>query len=111
MPTQHCDNNMVFSYPPFIKGMRVYAMITLSYGLVRSVSYDYNGKKEYHNRKTKEYVIKDMLLTDKIGRITGSAAAAMIVWPSMLGEDLARLECKVRGKDIEEYDLGWNKRM
>lgn len=111
MPTQHCDNNMNFPNTPFMKGMRVYTMLTFSYGLVRSISYDYCGKKEYHNRKTKEYVIKDMLLTDKIGRITGSAAAAMIVWPSMLGEDLARLECKVRGKDAEEYDLGCHKRM
>ncbi len=46
---------------------------------------------------------KDMLLVDKMGRITSRTCAAVIMWPGMMGEDLARLECAMRGKDSSEY--------
>jgi hypothetical protein len=46
---------------------------------------------------------KEMLLVDKIARITGKTCAALIVWPHMMVEDLTRLECAVKGKDIREY--------
>ncbi len=44
-----------------------------------------------------------MLLADKVGRIAGNTCVALIVWPGLLGEDLARLECAVKGKDVREY--------
>jgi hypothetical protein len=44
-----------------------------------------------------------MLLVDKMGRITSRTCAAVIMWPGMMGEDLARLECAMRGKDSSEY--------
>ncbi len=44
-----------------------------------------------------------MLVLDKIGRVMSKSFAAIIMWPGMLGDDLTRLECRVRGKDTEEY--------
>ncbi len=67
------------------------------------MTYDYKGTKRYYNEVTDRREEKDMLLVDKIGRITGGTCAALIMWPGMVGEDLARLECAVRGKDVGEY--------
>ena len=89
-----------------IKTIKIYAATTFSYGLFRALSYDYAGSKEYFNKKTRKYETKEMLLTDKIGRITHSAFAAITFWTIMMGEDLAMLECKARGKDVDEYDIG-----
>jgi hypothetical protein len=82
---------------------RVYFRTCLAYGFTRSVTYDYKGTKKYYNEVTEKREEKDMLLVDKIGRITGSTCAALVMWPGMLGEDLARLECAVKGKDAREY--------
>jgi hypothetical protein len=82
---------------------RAYVNTCLAYGFTRSVTYDYKGTKKYYNRNTCEREEKDMLLVDKIGRITGGTCAALIMWPGMVGEDLARLECAVKGKDVREY--------
>jgi hypothetical protein len=67
------------------------------------VTYDYKGKKQYYNKITDKHEEKDMLLVDKIGRIMGSTCAALFLWPWILGEDLARLECIIKGKDAREY--------
>ena len=75
----------------------------LAYGFTRAVTYDYKDTKKYYNDRTGVYETKEMLLTDKIGQITGKTCAALIVWPGMLGEDLARLECAVKGRDAREY--------
>ena len=85
------------------KAARVYLHTCLAYGFTRSVTYDYKGTKRYSNEVTDRREEKDMLLVDKIGRITGQSCAALILWPAMLGEDLARLECAVRGKNAKEY--------
>jgi hypothetical protein len=61
------------------------------------------GTKKYYNEVTEKREEKDMLLVDKIGRIAGQSCAAVIMWPGMLGEDLARLECAMKGKDLSEY--------
>ena len=82
---------------------RVYFNTCLAYGFARSVTYDYKGTKKYYNEVTEKREEKDMLIVDKIGRITGSTCAALFLWPGMLGEDLARLECAVKGKDAREY--------
>ena len=82
---------------------RVYFNTTLVYGFTRAVTYDYKRSKRYYNQKTGEYEQKEMLLIDKIGTISGNTLAAVAVWPVMLGEDLARLECAVKGKDPAEY--------
>jgi hypothetical protein len=83
---------------------KVYFNTCLAYGFARSVTYDYKGTKKYYNQSTCEREEKDMLLVDKIGRTAGNTCAALIMWPGMLGEDLARLECAVKGKDIREYN-------
>jgi hypothetical protein len=83
--------------------VRVYFRTCLAYGFTRSVTYDYKGTKRYYNEVTEKREEKDMLLVDKIGRITGGTCAALVMWPVMLGEDLARLECAVKGKDVREY--------
>ena len=44
-----------------------------------------------------------MLVLDKISSVLFKSFATIIVWPGMLGDDLALLECRVRGKDIDEY--------
>ncbi len=67
------------------------------------MTYDYQSTKKYYNKITYESEVKDMLLVDKIGRISGNTCAALIAWPAMLGEDLAKLECAVKGKDVKEY--------
>ena len=85
------------------KAARVYLNTCLAYGFTRSVTYDYKGTKQYRNEVTDRCEEKDMLLVDKIGRITGQSCAAPILWAAMLGEDLARLECAVRGKNAREY--------
>jgi hypothetical protein len=82
---------------------RWYLRTCLAYGFTRSVTYDYMGTKKYYNEVTEKREEKEMLLVDKIGRITGGTCAALIMWPGMLGEDLARLECAVKGKDAREY--------
>ena len=83
--------------------LRVYLGTTLAYGFTRAVTYDYNGKKYYLNEKTGRHEKKEMLLVDNIGSITGATVAAVVVWPSMLGADLARLECAAKGVDHSEY--------
>jgi hypothetical protein len=83
--------------------VRMYFRTCLAYGFTRSVTYDYKGTKRYYNEVTEKREEKDMLLVDKIGRITGGTCAALVMWPVMLGEDLARLECAVKGKDVREY--------
>lgn len=80
-----------------------YVNTTLLYGFGRAVTYDYEGTKKYWNKKQERYEKKEMLMLDKIGRVSIKSFAAIILWPGMLGDDLARLECRVRGKDVEEY--------
>ena len=86
-----------------IRALRVYFNTCLSYGFVRSVTYDYKSTKKYYNEISGKNEVKDMLLVDKIGHISGSTWAAVFLWPAMLGEDLVRLECAVKGKDAREY--------
>jgi hypothetical protein len=80
---------------------------TLAYGFTRevTVTYDYKDSKKYYNQKTGQTELKEMLLVDKIGRITGNlnTVAAMGAWPFMLGEDLVRLDCAVKGRDPSKY--------
>lgn len=83
--------------------LRRYFTTALAYGFTRSVTYDYQHTKEYRNKKTGKYETKEMLLTDKIGRICSHSMMALGTMPFMIGEDLARLECVVRGKDPSEY--------
>jgi hypothetical protein len=82
------------------KAARVYLNTCLAYGFTRSVTYDYKGTKKYNNQNTGEREEKDKLLVEKIVRIAGNTFAALIVWPGMLGEDLASLECVFKGKDM-----------
>ncbi len=89
----------------FFKFMNRYLCVTLSYGFVRAVTYDYEGTKNYYNQKTQEFETKPMLYIDDIGRVLFRTLAAGTAWPIMLSDDLARLECAARGKDPAEYSL------
>jgi hypothetical protein len=82
---------------------RVYLRTFLAYGFTRSVTYDYKSTKKYWNEIIVDNETKEMLLVDKIARITGQTCAALVIWPHMVGEDLTRLECAVKGKDVREY--------
>jgi hypothetical protein len=99
----------LFYYDPLLTAvvmlrvLRIYVNSALAYGFTRAVTYDYKSSKRYYNDKTGESEDKEMLLVDKIGRISGMTAAAILLWPGMIGEDLARLECAVKGKDPKEY--------
>ena len=81
----------------------IYTNTTLAYGFTRAVTWDYSGTSLYHNKKTDKYEHKEMLLVDKIGRVSWRTFAAVVAWPMMVGEDLARLECRLTGKDPAEY--------
>jgi hypothetical protein len=87
----------------FAKQARRYLALTLGYGLTRAVTWDYSGKKEYYNREKVAYEEKEMLITDKIGRITCNTWAAVTAWPLMLSEDFRRLEFAVTGKSPSHY--------
>jgi hypothetical protein len=82
---------------------RVYVRTFLAYGFTRSVTYDYQSTKKYWNEITLERESKDMLLVDKLARIWGQTCAALFIWPHMMVEDLTRLECAVKGRDVREY--------
>lgn len=85
------------------KTAQYYVYATLGYGFARAVTYDYTGKKNYYNKKTKEHETKEMLLTDKLTGIAKRSFAAITVWPLMMSEDLRSLEFAVTGKDASEY--------
>lgn len=84
--------------------MQNYVSATLLYGFVRSVSYDYKSSKLYFNNKKGIYEKKEMLLIDKISRITKHTIIAVTIWPLMLCEDITRIECAINGKDPSEYE-------
>jgi len=86
-----------------LKHMNWYVKSTFLYGFGRAVTYEYEGTGKYWNKKLERSETKEMLILDKIGRVMGKSFSAIFVWPFLLGEDLFRLECHVRGKDIEEY--------
>ena len=86
-----------------LKFANIYINTTLLYGFIRAVTYEYDGKKKYFNSKTDKYETKDMLIIDNAGWISRNTIAAIVVWPLMLGHDLTRLECAVRGKDPKEF--------
>lgn len=83
---------------------RAYVNGTMAYGFTRAVTYDYKGTKRYYNNKIDHSEVKEMLLVDKISRITGGTMGAIFWWPMMMHEDLTRLECAIRGKDATEYE-------
>lgn len=83
--------------------LRGYVNTTLAYGFTRSVTYDYQHTMEYRNKEAGTYETKEMLVIDKIRRVCGHSVMAIGAWPFMLGEDLTRLECVIRGKNPREY--------
>ena len=85
------------------KIMNWYVSTTLLYGFGRAVTYDYESTKKYWNKKQERYEKKEMLVLDKIGTVMGKSFSAIFIWPGMLCEDLTRLECRVRGKNSDEY--------
>ena len=84
--------------------MRAYVNTTLAYGFTRSVTYDYQHETQYFNTNAVKFETKEMLLTDKVSRITGQSCLAIVGWPGMICEDLRRVECSIRGKDKNEYE-------
>ena len=89
----------------FRTALRLYCGATIAYGFTRASTYDYKSSIEYYNAKTGKCEHKEMLLVDKIGIIARRTAAAVVLWPTMLGEDMTRLECAFKGKDPKEYQL------
>ena len=83
--------------------LRGYFKTAVTYGFVRSVTYDYQHTKKYYNEKLEKYELKEMLLVDKITRVVGQSFFASIACAGMIAEDLSRLECAVRGKNSNEY--------
>jgi len=82
-----------------------YVSSTLLYGFVRSVTYDFEAKKKYWNENRRSYEIKDRLLVDNLGRIASKTLSAVVMWPVMLGDDFACLECAMYDKDPAEYGI------
>jgi hypothetical protein len=48
---------------------------------------------------------KEMLVIDKLARITGKTFASVYKWPYMLHEDLRLAECAMRNKNPIGYKL------
>ena len=88
-----------------VKAVRVYVQSVAVYGFTRAVTWDYAGSKEYYNARTHEYEIKEKLLVDKAWCVLDGTFSAYFAWPFMLGDDLTRLECAVKGRDAREYGL------
>jgi hypothetical protein len=86
-----------------LKIARLYLQGTAAYGFTRAVTWDYEGKREYYNAKTRTYEVKEKLFVDKAGAAAKGTFSAWFAWPVMLGGDLARLECAVMGRDAREY--------
>jgi hypothetical protein len=89
--------------PLFVRRLVTYVYATAAYGFVRSTTYDYDRKKLYFNSQTQKSEVKEKLLIDKCGGVAIGTLSAISIWPIMLGGDIARLECAVRGKDPREY--------
>ena len=83
--------------------IRAYVHTTMAYGFTRGVTYNYEGQQRYYNAKAGIYELKDRLLIDKFGSVMAGSFAAIFLWVPMVGQDLTRLECAVRGKDAHEY--------
>ena len=90
----------IFGYRPLV----YYVNGTLTYGFIRSVTYDWEGMRRYYQKSTGTYEKKEKLIVDKIGTVLSATFAAPTLWLWFLGKDLMRLECAVRGKDIADYD-------
>ncbi len=87
-----------------IKYLRRYAIVTLSYGFARAVTFDNDDwTKNYYNKTLRAYETKPILFTQGLGRIMTRSLAAVTAWPFMLYGDLVRLECALRGKNRDEY--------
>ena len=85
------------------KLMNWYMNTTLLYGFGRAITYDYEGTGKYWNKKLERYENKEKLVVDKISGVMSKSFSAILVRPLMLLDDLTRLECRVRGKDYNEY--------
>ncbi len=81
-------------------------LVREQHALVRvraSVTYDYESKRKYYNIMMGRDEVKEMLVVDKISGVVGKTSIALFMWPLMQGDDMTRLECRVRGKDRNEY--------
>ena len=83
--------------------IQVYLNCTMGYGFWLTLTYERPSMKRYYNNKTERDEVKEMLVVDKIVQIIGTSCIAVFTWPWMLGYDLSRLECVLRGKNHEEY--------
>jgi hypothetical protein len=83
--------------------LKRYAVGTLSYGFIHSAACEYSKTKHFYQQRSYNYVAKEKLLIDKLGRTALGTAAAPVAWPLMVNYDLIRLDCLVRGKDAAEY--------
>ena len=83
--------------------LRNYVAVTVAYGFTRAVTYDYEGTKEYYNKKTWKHEKKPMLVVDNLGVILGKTIDSVVFWPFIVAHDLKRLECFAVGVDLKEY--------
>ena len=94
------------------KAVNVYVLSVWTYGFTRAATWDRKDTQEYYNSITRRREVKDKLVVEKVGGAFAGGFIALFVWPFMLGEDLTRLECVVRGKNAREYGIGrgawWN---
>jgi len=75
----------------------------MSYGFIRSVTYDWDGMQRYYQKSTDSYVKKEKLVVDKVGSVLFNTVVAPSWWPFYISRDMKRLECAVRGKAAVEY--------
>ena len=87
-----------------LRPLTCYLWATMSYGFIRSVTYNWKGKWECYDSVQREMVLKEKLITEKAGGVLLATFAAPSVWPIMIFQDLRRMECAVRGKQATCYD-------
>jgi hypothetical protein len=77
-------------------------MVRQHHGALRVRARGHDVRLRGHwNTKHERYKTKEILVLDKIGRVSIKSLAAIVMWPGMLGDDLTRLECYVREKDLQ----------
>jgi hypothetical protein len=90
-----------------LRALRRYVAVTMTYGAVRAVTYDRggvgDGNGNYYNTRTHALENKPMLFTHAVGHVVGRACVAVLDLPWLLGEDITRLECAVRGLPFAAY--------
>jgi hypothetical protein len=85
-------------------GLKCYLWVTCAYGLAHSVQDVWALKTNlYGSHVSKPDNLREMMLVDKFVVVVMGTVSSSVLWPLLLRDDLIRLECLVRGKQVKDY--------